>query len=136
MQHKPKSGSRDCSTVDSPLRTSFQAESSEAKTKPRFEVSRHPNERRNSSSSNSICSFRHLALLISQQNEKHGRCQTYVWLWRNRFYLIFWHVTCDLKPVSRKSRPGNLTGPKSYFEIEGSRKVGCVLIYNVVHFVS
>ena len=33
-------------------------------------------------------------------------------------------------------RPGNLTGPKSYFEIEGSRKVGCVLTSNEVHFVS
>ena len=33
-------------------------------------------------------------------------------------------------------RPGNLTGPKSYFEIEGSRKVGSVLTSNEVHFVS
>ena len=33
-------------------------------------------------------------------------------------------------------RPGNLTGPQSYFEIEGSRKVGCVLTSNEVHFVS
>ena len=33
-------------------------------------------------------------------------------------------------------RPGNLTGPKSYFEIAGSRKVGCVLTSNEVHFVS
>ena len=33
-------------------------------------------------------------------------------------------------------RPGNLTGPKSYFEIEGSRKEGCVLTSNEVHFVS
>ena len=32
--------------------------------------------------------------------------------------------------------PGNLTGPKSCFEIEFSRKVGCVLTSNEVHFVS
>ena len=30
----------------------------------------------------------------------------------------------------------NLTGPKSYFEIEGSRKVGCVQTSNEVYFVS
>ena len=33
-------------------------------------------------------------------------------------------------------RPGNLTGPKSHFEIKFSRKVGCVLTSNEVHFVS
>ena len=33
-------------------------------------------------------------------------------------------------------RPGNLTGPKSYFEIKFSRKVGCVLTFYEVHFVS
>ena len=33
-------------------------------------------------------------------------------------------------------RPGNLTGPKSNFEIKISRKVQCVLISNKVHFVS
>ena len=33
-------------------------------------------------------------------------------------------------------RPGNLTGPKSYFEIKFSRKVGCVLTSNEVNFVS
>ena len=32
--------------------------------------------------------------------------------------------------------PGNLTGPKSYFEIKLSRKVGWVLTSNEVHFVS
>ena len=32
--------------------------------------------------------------------------------------------------------PVNLTGPKSYFEIQFSRKVGCVLTSNEVHFVS
>ena len=32
--------------------------------------------------------------------------------------------------------PGNLTGPKSYFEIKVSRNVGCVLTSNEVHFVS
>ena len=32
-------------------------------------------------------------------------------------------------------RPGNLTGPKSYFEIKFLRKVGCVLTSNEVHFV-
>ena len=33
-------------------------------------------------------------------------------------------------------RPGNLTGPKSYFEIKVSRKVERVLTSNEVHFVS
>ena len=33
-------------------------------------------------------------------------------------------------------RPGNLKGPKSYFEIKVSRKLGCVLTSNEVHFVS
>ena len=33
-------------------------------------------------------------------------------------------------------RPGKLTGPVSYFEIEVSRKVGWVLTSNEVHFVS
>ena len=33
-------------------------------------------------------------------------------------------------------RLGNLTGPKSHFEIKFSRKVGCVLTSNEVHFVS
>ena len=33
-------------------------------------------------------------------------------------------------------RPGKLTGPVSYFEIEVSRKVGCVLTSNEVHFIS
>ena len=33
-------------------------------------------------------------------------------------------------------RPGKLTGPVSYFEIEVSRKVGSVLTSNEVYFVS
>ena len=33
-------------------------------------------------------------------------------------------------------RPGNLTGPKSYFEIKVSRKVECVLTSNEFHFFS
>ena len=33
-------------------------------------------------------------------------------------------------------RPGNLTGPKSYFEIKVSREVGCVQTSNEVYFVS
>ena len=33
-------------------------------------------------------------------------------------------------------RPGKLTGPVSYFEIKVSRKVGCVVASNKVHFVS
>ena len=32
--------------------------------------------------------------------------------------------------------PGNLTGPESYFWIKVSRKVGCILSSNEVHFVS
>ena len=33
-------------------------------------------------------------------------------------------------------RPGNLTGPISYFEIKVSRRVGCVLTSNEVQFLS
>ena len=33
-------------------------------------------------------------------------------------------------------RPGKLTGLVSYFEIKVSRKIGCVLTSNEVHFVS
>ena len=33
-------------------------------------------------------------------------------------------------------RPGKFTGPVSYFEIEVSTKVGCVLTSNEVYFVS
>ena len=33
-------------------------------------------------------------------------------------------------------RPGKLTGPVSYFEVKVSRKLGCVLASNEVHFVS
>ena len=33
-------------------------------------------------------------------------------------------------------RPGKLTGPVFYFEIKVSRKLGCVLASNEVHFVS
>ena len=33
-------------------------------------------------------------------------------------------------------RPGKSTGPVSYFEIKVSRKVGCVLASNEIHFVS
>ena len=33
-------------------------------------------------------------------------------------------------------RPGNLTGPISYFEIKFSRRLGCVLTSNEVQFVS
>ena len=32
--------------------------------------------------------------------------------------------------------PGKLTGPVSYFEINFSRKVCCVLTFNEAHFVS
>ena len=68
----------------SPLRTSFRVPLHEAKTKPYFKVSRHPNKRRNSLNSNTICSFWHLFLLFSEQNGRHGWCQTYAWLWCNR----------------------------------------------------
>ena len=36
----------------------------------------------------------------------------------------------------KNERPGKSTGPVSYFEIEVSRKLGCVLTSNEVHFVS
>ena len=44
------------------------------------------------------------------------------------FYLRLWGPFLET--------PGNLTGLKSYFEIKFSRKVGCVLTSNEVHFVS
>ena len=46
----------------------------------------------------------------------------------------------ELKPTGSwgpfLERPGNLTGPESYFEIEVSRKVGWVLTSIEIHFVS
>ena len=51
-------------------------------------------------------------------------------------------ITRNLNLISVQSwdpfleRLGNLTGPKSYFEIKVPRKVGCVLYSNKVHFVS
>ena len=66
-------------------------------------------------------------------------------------YMIF-HVfasTYDLNSINGSNHfenestrgpflesPGNLTGPKSYFGIKVSRKVGCVLTSHEVHFVS
>ena len=57
--------------------------------------------------------------------------------------MIWWLKFLNIKPWnSLHSRgpflesPGNLTGPKSYFEIKVSREVGCVLTSNEVHFVS
>ena len=44
--------------------------------------------------------------------------------------------TCTKTRGPFLKRPGKLTGPVSYFEIEVSRKVGCVLTSNEVHFVS
>ena len=43
-------------------------------------------------------------------------------------------VFTHLGPVSQS--PGNLTGPKPYFEIKLSRKIGCFFTSNEVHFVS
>ena len=44
---------------------------------------------------------------------------------------------CDLEPRGLfLERPGKLSGPKSYFEIKFSSKVGCVLTSNEIHFVS
>ena len=39
-------------------------------------------------------------------------------------------------PAQFLERPSNLTGPKSYFDIKVSRKVGCVLTSSEAHFVS
>ena len=47
------------------------------------------------------------------------------------------HNTCNVPARDPfLENPVNLTGPKSYFEIKFSRKVGCVLTSNEVHFVS
>ena len=43
---------------------------------------------------------------------------------------------CDKTRDLFLESPGNLTGPKSYFEIKVSRKVGCVVTSYEVHFVS
>ena len=43
---------------------------------------------------------------------------------------------CDKTRGPFLESPGNLTGPKSYFEIKVSRKVRSVLTSNEVHFVS
>ena len=45
-------------------------------------------------------------------------------------------LTLFMTTGSFLERPGNLTGPKSYFEIKVSRKVGRVLASNEVNFVS
>ena len=49
------------------------------------------------------------------------------------FMLTGFRITRPWGPFLE--RPGKLTGPVSYFEIEVSRKVGCVLTSNEVHFV-
>ena len=48
-------------------------------------------------------------------------------------------MTHDKGQVARGpflERPGNLPGPESGFDIKVSRKVGCVLTFDEVHFVS
>ena len=50
--------------------------------------------------------------------------------------LALEHNTMSPARVPFLESPGNFTGLKSYFEIKGSRKVGCVLTSNEVHFVS
>ena len=64
---------------------------------------------------------------------------------RSRYIRLRW---CFLKQLEKRfrfclnswglflERPGKLSGPKSYFEIKFSRRVGCVLTSNEVHFVS
>ena len=57
------------------------------------------------------------------------------------FSIMFPLSSLQVANVLRKwgpflERPGKLTGPVSYFEIEVSRKRGCVLASNEVHFVS
>ena len=59
-----------------------------------------------------------------------------------QYTLNVWSGGKQLVLFSRESwgpfleRPGKLTGPVSDFEIKVSRKVGCVLTSNEVHFVS
>ena len=57
-----------------------------------------------------------------------------------RINIFAWKILPGTKVVPAwgpfLERPGNLTDPKSYFEIKVSRKVVCVLTYNEVHFVS
>ena len=55
--------------------------------------------------------------------------------------LLPWSIIRSVKETKNTSspfleRPGNLTGPISYFEIKFSRRVGCVLTSNEVQFVS
>ena len=49
----------------------------------------------------------------------------------NIFISDTWGTRCQFL-----ERPGKLTGPVFYFEIEVSRKVVCGLTSNEVHFVS
>ena len=55
-------------------------------------------------------------------------------------YILFYQLEGkDLIDITRGpflEGPGNLTGPKSYFEIKVSRKVGRGLTSNEVNFVS
>ena len=58
------------------------------------------------------------------------------------FVCMFLVVHLSILGTSKGTRdpfletPGNLTGPKSYFEIKVSRKLAYVLTSNEVHFVS
>ena len=52
------------------------------------------------------------------------------------YILVVLRLFCVQNRGPFLERPGNLTGPKSYFEIKLSRTVECVLTSNKVHFVS
>ena len=49
---------------------------------------------------------------------------------------MFWTTVLIVSRGSFLEKPGNLTGPKSCFEIKASRKVGRVLTSSEVSFVS
>ena len=70
----------------------------------------------------------------------------YAWLLVSADFVMFLLTAVCLRNGSPKrfirpwgpflETPGNLTDPKSHFEMTVSRKVGCVLTYNEVHFDS
>ena len=67
--------------------------------------------------------------VLCRQIEAHGRL-------RQNWFIGPVQCRSFRTRVPFLQRPGNLTGPESYFEIKASRKLGCVLTSHKVHFVS
>ena len=67
---------------------------------------------------------------MSYENKSERKC------WKGEEYKANGEAEKQLLAISFLESPGNLSGPKSYFEIRVSRKVRCALTSNKVHFVS